>query len=63
MNMKSVNKSVISYSVIPNKKMSERNLNFLFQNVMQISNLKVKSKANKFKTHFINQEMYMNQKY
>ena len=58
--MKSVNKSLISYSIIPKKKKSERNLNFLLQNGMQISNLKVKSKANKFKTHFINQEMYMN---
>ncbi len=57
--MKSVNKSVISYSVIPNKKMSERNLNFLFQNVMQISNLKVKSEANKFKNHFQMQERYV----
>jgi len=46
MNTKSVNKSVISYSIIPKKKKSERNLNFLVQNVMQISNLKVKSKAN-----------------
>jgi len=46
MNMKSVNKSVIGYSLIPKKKKSERILNFLVQNVMQISNLKVKSKAN-----------------
>ena len=60
MNMKSVNKSVISYSIIPKKKKSERNLIFLVQNVMKISNLKVKSKANKFKNHFQNQERYVN---
>ena len=57
--MKSVNKSLISYSIIPKKKKSERNLNFLLQNGMQISDLKVKGKANKFKTHFQNQERYM----